>query len=215
MQSIFNELLSSSLIDSDSSEENNEDICLISQETLEHDHVKLLCSHKFNYNFIYAEVLNQKLNPNHNEIQKLKKFQFKCPYCRTIQEGVLPSNSKFPSTFGINAPSTQVIKNSICEYVFVSGKKKNTTCSKKCYGKYCNAHKKIMDKRAQKNILQSKQFICTATTKKGTPCKRKARCIKKLYCMQHLKINDKNTNFPTYPNSTCIPVPTTNVVITI
>ena len=143
MQSNFNDLLSSSIND-DSDDENNDDICLISHETLDDTHVRLVCSHKFNYSFIYAEVVNQKFSSNHNEIQRLKKFQFKCPYCRRIQDGVLPSNPNFPKTNTVNSPSNQIIKNSNCGYTFISGKRKGLKCSKPCYGNYCNNHKIIM-----------------------------------------------------------------------
>ena len=48
MQASFNELLKNSLENSDS-DDDNEDICLISHETLSSNHIKLSCSHKFNY----------------------------------------------------------------------------------------------------------------------------------------------------------------------
>ena len=214
MQSCFNDLLSSSINNRDSDDENNEDICLISHETLDDSHVRLLCSHKFNYSFIYAEVFNQKFSSNHNEIQRLKKFQFKCPYCRTIQDGVLPSHPNFPKTNTVNSPSTQIIKNSNCEYAFLSGKRKGLKCSKPCYGKYCNNNKKIIEKRNGKKIHSKlNEPLCLAVTKKGTPCKRKA--TNKFLCSQHAKKLYEKKPKPNYLNSTCIPAPTTNVVITI
>jgi len=214
MQSCFNDLLTSSIDNSDSDDENNEDICLISHEKLDDSHVRLLCSHKFNYGFIYAEVFNQKFSSNHNEIQRLKKYQFKCPYCRTIQDGVLPSNPNFPKMNTVNSPSCQVIKNSNCEYTFLSGKRKGLNCSKPCYGKYCNNHKNIIEKRnGKKYHSKLNEPLCLAATKKGTPCKRKA--TNKFLCTQHAKIQFKKKPKPDYINSTCIPVPTTNVVVTI
>ena len=51
MQASFNELLKNSLENSDSDDE-NEDICLISHETLSPNYIKLSCSHKFNYKHI-------------------------------------------------------------------------------------------------------------------------------------------------------------------
>jgi len=212
MQSNFNDLLSSSIND-DSDDENNDDICLISHETLDDTHVRLVCSHKFNYSFIYAEVVNQKFSSNHNEIQRLKKFQFKCPYCRKIQDGVLPSNPNFPKTNTVNSPSTQIIKNSNCGYTFISGKKNGLICSKPCYGNYCNNHKNIIAKRnGKKYHSKINEHPCLATTKKGTPCKRIA--TNKFLCSQHAKmVHQKKTVKNAHDLN--INIPQTNVVVTI
>jgi len=210
MQSNFNDLLSSSINDDESDGENNDDICLISHDTLDDTHVRLVCSHKFNYSFIYAEVFNQKFTSNHNEIQRLKKFQFKCPYCRTIQDGVLPSHPNFPKTNTVNSPSSQIIKNSNCEYTFISGKRKNLKCSKPCYGKYCNNHKNIIAKRNGKKVHSKlNEPLCSASTKKGTPCKRKAVGNVKILCSQHYKMLHQGKML--YKCK----IPPTNVVVTI
>ena len=58
MQKSFNDLLFSSLDQEEDTLENTQ-ICLISQEPLTKTHVKLTCSHQFNYQFIYNEVYNQ------------------------------------------------------------------------------------------------------------------------------------------------------------
>ena len=41
---------------------NTDNVCLISGETLEDNHITLLCNHKFNYRSIYEEVVQQKNN---------------------------------------------------------------------------------------------------------------------------------------------------------
>jgi valyl-tRNA synthetase len=67
--------------------------CLISGEPLT-ETVELTCGHKFNYEPLFKEVFNQKLNPNFkNDVLRLKVNEFKCPYCRKVQPTLL-SNDK-------------------------------------------------------------------------------------------------------------------------
>jgi len=200
MQSSFNKLLSSSLSDDDEQLQNNEHICLISQELLDSSHIKLSCSHKFNYNFIYIEIMEQKNNTNLLETQKLKKYQFKCPYCRNIQSGVLPYLQPYPIKYGVNFPPSKTIKNNNCEYLFLSGKRKNLKCSLPCTKKYCIQHYHIIQKRSLKT---TNTLICSAITKKGTQCKKNAKSPAGKYCLQHLK----QVKSPTFPIE--------NVIITI
>ncbi len=202
MQNIFNQMLTEESDEEASCENNN--ICLISQENLSENHVVLVCDHKFNYKYIYKEVYSQKFDINHNEIQKLSKFQFKCPYCRKIQNGVLPSHPDFTDTYGVNCPPNMVIKTNNCCYIFASGKRKGQPCSKKCNLKYCSQHQKIMDKKIAKDVLKVK---CCAFTKKGHKCTRYAKSLDGKFCLQHDK-QDK-------VNNKVYPVVTTNVVITI
>lgn len=202
MQNIFNQMLADES-DEDSTDENN-NICLISHEKLSEHHVVLLCNHKFNYKYIHSEVLQQKYHINHHEIQKLSKFQFKCPYCRKIQNGVLPSHPDFAETYGVNSPTHMIIKTNDCCYIFASGKRKGQPCSKKCYNKYCPQHQKIMDKKIAKDLLKVK---CCAITKKGHKCTRYAKSLDGKFCLQHDKEHKVN-------NKVC-PVVTSNVVITI
>jgi len=205
MQASFNELLKNSLENSDS-DDDNEDICLISHETLSSNHIKLSCSHKFNYKHIYKEVKQQKSGKNLLEVQKLKKFQFKCPYCRNIENGVLSWNPNFPQSFGVNWPPSQFIKPNFCKYTFKSGKKKNMLCNRKCSNDYCTTHQKIMDNRKYK-LTNNNKLKCKAITKKGTPCSRIAKSSNGNYCLQHFKYIESN--------KVCIKIPTENVVITI
>ena len=202
MQNIFNQMMADES-DDDSSYENN-NICLISHEKLSEHHVVLLCNHKFNYKYIHSEVLQQKYHINHHEIQKLSKFQFKCPYCRKIQNGVLPPHPNFAEKYGVNYPINMVIKTNNCCYIFASGKRKGQPCSKKCYKKFCPQHQKIMDRK----IAKKESIIkCCAITKKGLKCTRNAKSLDGKFCSQHDKNNKVN-------NKVCHVV-TNNVVITI
>ena len=87
MQNNFNKLLMQEL--SKESIDDYDNICLISNEPLEKEHITFTCKHKFNYGSIYNEISNQK-KINYLETQKLKLWQIKCPYCRNVQESIRP-----------------------------------------------------------------------------------------------------------------------------
>ena len=67
--------------------------CLISGLPLK-DPVKLTCGHVFNYEPIFKDVFNQKVNPQFKNNTPLKIDHFRCPYCRKIQKKLLPENNK-------------------------------------------------------------------------------------------------------------------------
>ena len=211
MQASFNKILKSSLENTDSDEE-NANICLISHEALSQNPIELSCKHKFLYKNIFNEIIQQKSGTNHLEIQKLKKFQFKCPYCRNIETGVLPWRSSFPQKFGINWPPYHSIKINFCKYVFKSGLKNHNMCNSKCVDKYCKSHLRIINNRNNKKATSS--LKCQAFTKNGTPCSRNAKEPPILYCSQHHQIFSKNVlHKEIYAKSN--PVPTQNIIIPI
>jgi len=76
--------------DSLEGEENN--TCLISGEKLIEHFVKLKCGHSFNYLPLYNDIVNHKKKFNFKESGKsfLSKNQIRCPYCRSVQDGLLP-----------------------------------------------------------------------------------------------------------------------------
>ena len=139
---------------------NNEDnLCLITCKPLTENHVTLVCGHKFNYESIFSEVKKQKLKYNHLEVTHLKKTQVKCPYCRTIQNGLLPYKDGFEKVRWVNHPEALCLLPDKCNYIFASGKKKGMKCKKGCSGEYCNSHKNIMEKRKQKEIEKQKKQL--------------------------------------------------------
>ena len=155
--SIFNKELLELLCQNDTDTDIEEvTTCLISNLPLECNHITLSCGHKFNYKSIFSEVKNQK-RYSHLETQKLKSNQIKCPYCRNIQNGLLPHYGNFAKITGINWPPSKQFKPNKCLYQFVSGKRKGTICDKKCFNKYCPSHKKIIDKRAEKESYNKKK----------------------------------------------------------
>ena len=70
-------------------------LCLITAMPLEKNHITLSCGHNFNYKSILEEITKQKKSISILETQKLEKYQLKCPYCRRIQNGILPFNENF------------------------------------------------------------------------------------------------------------------------
>lgn len=209
-------------------DKNNEKCCLISNEPLIKPHITLICNHSFNYNDIFYEIKNQKKNgsSSYNEITRLKIFQIKCPYCRNVQDGLLPyfKHLDLPKIKGVNSPDRFIYKPDKCSYIFKSGKKKNTCCNKPCYKKYCNAHKIIMERKNKKNgqkshntVLKS-NIIKLSKENKGSCChsmlsgKRKGEWCgsvalysvdSKKYCKTHAK--KYGTFHTTPPVNTIIP----------
>ena len=153
----FNEELMQLLCQDD--DDDDENICLITNTKLKNNFVKLVCGHKFNYKSIFNEVKNQKKYWNHYETQKLKENEIKCPYCRTIQTGLLPHYGNYAKINGINWPRCKQFKPNKCAYIFSSGKRKGLPCNKGCFEKYCLNHEKIIEKRELKNSLNKKKKV--------------------------------------------------------
>tara|TARA_B100000963_G_scaffold297600_1_gene269100 strand:- start:2463 stop:3359 length:897 start_codon:yes stop_codon:yes gene_type:complete len=151
----------------------NEETCLISGDKLEDNFVKLECSHKFNYKDIYNEVHKQKTQPWHSEINKVKTTQLKCPYCRNIQTGLLPFREGYSKVKYVNWPPSLMMLPDNCSYIFVSGKRKGQSCAKRCSGKYCLSHQKIILKREKKKLEKEKKKLEKEKQKKLEKEKKK------------------------------------------
>jgi hypothetical protein len=68
----------------------NENVCLITNTLLNDTKIKLECGHSFNYLPLYRDIKNHKNKFNNMEIKGLKPSQIRCPYCRNIQNILLP-----------------------------------------------------------------------------------------------------------------------------
>jgi hypothetical protein len=77
---------------------NDNNLCLISKQPLTDKFVELECGHKFNYVPLYKDIVNHKLKFNNMEALhgRLKKTQIRCPYCRKIQNKLLPYYDNIP-----------------------------------------------------------------------------------------------------------------------
>ena len=170
----------------------NNNICLITQEKLTDNFIKLPCNHTFNYMSIYNEILFQKNHINKRlESSKTSLYQIKCPFCRTIHNGILPyyEDNNIKIINGINSPYKYILSCYECNYF----KRNNIKCNKKanCYkiGKYCNLHQKYLNKK-EKNINNIELKYCKAILKtgknKGQECKCKIKDNNQ-YCKRHTK----------------------------
>jgi len=160
--------------------ENNKDVCLISNNPLETNSIILECGHKFNYEPIFNEIVKQKKKINRLEVQILKKNQIKCPYCRKIQNGILP----FDNTFNIrelyvNWPPKYWLHTQKCCAILKSGKRKNESCDKICAGKYCLRHSKV-------KVYEKCSAIIKTGKRKGEKCNCNIK-TKQKFCGKHLK----------------------------
>ena len=132
-------------LNNESNDDDNE-ICLISNLPLEKNYITLPCGHKFNYTPLFNEVKNQK-NYNILETSRIKKYQIKCPYCRTIVNNLLPFHYiyKQPRINYVNMPVKYSLESLPCQYILKSGVNCNNFCSNKTachteYGTLCNKH---------------------------------------------------------------------------
>jgi uncharacterized Zn finger protein (UPF0148 family) len=84
----FYEELYKSLDDEENNQEGN--LCLITNSPLSNCHISLDCGHKFNYEPLYNDILNHKTKFNNMERCILKTNEVRCPYCRKVQKTLLP-----------------------------------------------------------------------------------------------------------------------------
>jgi hypothetical protein len=77
-------------------------VCLITNKPLEEDCISLSCNHNFNYEAIYNDIYNHKKKYNSMERCAVKSTQIRCPYCRTIQNKLLPQKWGYKNVHGVN-----------------------------------------------------------------------------------------------------------------
>tara|TARA_B100001063_G_scaffold167716_1_gene156758 strand:+ start:3063 stop:3917 length:855 start_codon:yes stop_codon:yes gene_type:complete len=155
----FNEQLYLMISSLQSTSDEEENMCLITDMPLKENYVKLECGHRFNYNAIFNEVKKQKCMYNHLEVTRLKKKEIKCPYCRRIQNGLLPYCDGFEKIRLVNHPQILQFLPNKCNYIFASGKKKGQSCGKQCLKDYCISHEKIILKRKEKQLLKEEKQL--------------------------------------------------------
>ena len=103
----------------------------------------------------------------------------KCPYCRKIQEGLLPFyNKNFEKIKGVNWPPKHSYSEKNCKYIMRSGKRKGNDCKLFCVGERCYKHYN------SKNIQYCKAILKSGKNK-GEECKCKS--FKNGLCKRHMK----------------------------
>ena len=146
--------------DNQNKTETDNNLCLITNQSLTDKFVELNCGHKFNYIPLYNDIYNHKKKYNNMEgsISSLKVNEIRCPYCRKKQVGVLPYYSELitTKTNGVNFYDDTILQNS---------NKTNTYCFGKC----------------EFIVSQSTNVSCTSTYV------TKSACDNKTYCYYHNK----------------------------
>ena len=172
------------------------DLCLITNEPLTKHHITLDCNHKFNYLAIYHDILNHKKKYNTMERSILKSKQIRCPYCRHVQQKLLPYieetgvskvqgvnyfdenyhikveyvNHKYAHDGYFIGNCAYVVKDSFDNFVECSTKYvKNLHLDNKCY---CSHHKVVMMK---KYMLDRKNKAKQEAKEKAKQEKEKAK----------------------------------------
>lgn len=157
--------------------------CLITYEPLKKYYITLECGHTFNYLPIIKEVYNQKYVHNNYEVTRLGKYQIKCPYCRNIQNSLLPQSIFASNVIGVNSPYKYCMKLYSCTYK----NKLGNECERKCFGKYCVKHHLYTQKI---NSMNKCSHILSSGKRKGEMC---GILTEQTYCKRHLKsLNNMN-----------------------
>ena len=178
---------------------NEEGVCLITNEPLENDYISLKCGHTFNYIPLYNDILGHKTKGNrleHKQFQ-LNKNQIRCPYCKTVQNKLLPYYDKkgVKAILGVNV---QCASNDNCNYAHSSMwaqkmLKKQQVKEAKILQKQKDKEAKILQKQKDKEakILQKQKdkcgFILTRGINKGSQCR--CNIVECGFCKRHLKVN--------------------------
>jgi len=176
-------------------DENN--LCLISNTPLTENYVTLNCNHKYNYIALFKDICNEKSKANiYNS--KLKINEIRCPYCRKIQDNLLPYNDLIKkmnigkvngvNNIDINQTSFNKFKHGTCCF--------NTNCNDNFVfefqdGKdYCYFHKKEVEKQILKEkILQKKEEMKQAKLKEKEEMKQAK--LKEKEEMKQSKLKEK------------------------
>ena len=182
----------------DSDEENeNTNMCLISQNILDENAITLNCGHSFNYIDLYNEVKKQKSSKNltlDKNIQQLKKNEYICPYCRTRQHSLLPhvKDENIQYISGVNAPFHACMPFHHCSYITKSGKNKGIPCKEHALMKnnlrLCSRHSSYIIKYSNKKNLESHEKCCAVLKfgiRKGQHCGAKIHNVETQTCKRH------------------------------
>lgn len=133
--------------------EKEEERCTISKEKRDETYIKLECGHGYNYVHIYREVYKQKREYVKTETQNLRRNEIKCPYCRNVQEKVLPIMEGYPEERYVNGPKRIRMKRYKCERILKRGKRKGEKCGKESERERCGSCERI-EKKKEKSIKE-------------------------------------------------------------
>lgn len=174
--------------------------CLLTKEPLDNIHIKLECGHKFNYVPLYREVVMQKItgmsSTGYYQSHSLKRNEIKCPYCRTVQDKLLPylEYDGVNKMTNVNQPKTLSMSVQTCSHIeYKKSKKQGSTCKENAIhfvnGAYlCKKHSlnvaTNVSTPATIETIEHKVEVATDTCgailrygkNKGKPCKNSSNC---------------------------------------
>jgi hypothetical protein len=170
--------------------------CLITHEPLDSNHIKLNCNHEFNYIPIFKYLVNFKKNFNRYETKRLRANEIICPYCRSIEDKLLPyiPLPGVTEVHGVNAELYSRRIKGACEYNGCNSTTVYTYYSDNKH--YCYYHCNMMiqnDEKRKKNenkinnrctyiYLRGKNSgnRCTTIAKTNCLCSKHTPKIKKI-----------------------------------
>ena len=171
----YSELYKSLDDNNNDADNDDENICLITNAPLMEKFVTLKCKHKFNYVPLFKDIMNRRTFKL--ETQRLKHNEISCPYCRNIQNELLPyyDDMGVEKVHGINFIDENVIvektssndkyKFGICNYKSISATGEPMLCINTYVSvltedgkEYCSYHKRITYRVYVKNKLIKKKL---------------------------------------------------------
>lgn len=177
--------------------------CLITHQPLDPTTaVTLECHHSFNYLPLFKYVRTSKSGKFTNlETARLKSSQLKCPFCRNVQNTLLPlppPGVDAPPTHGVNMIEYSSAMTGTCHYTDRAGQPCPSTSVYLCYHDnqcYCFHHryvmKKIWDKQAQQEKKPKCPYIFCRGIRQGAMCgKNVTNNIAGGLCSAHSKTKD-------------------------
>jgi hypothetical protein len=160
-------------------------LCLITKESLHPNHIILSCGHKFNYLPLYKEVVNQKNKSNTGyEITKLDIHQIKCPYCRRITNKLLPyiPYTSVKLIKYVNCPEEHCMNATKCSHTFRRRNKSDSNSDENIDSNNDSGHEST---------------TATTTVIKEHRCDKNAiyyEAEKVLFCQSHYKLYKKKAD---------------------
>lgn len=212
--------------------DNNGDLCLISNLPLKDCFVKLNCGHKFNYEPLYKDIFNHKKRFNNLEQSKNKLglHQIRCPYCRNIQNELLPfyEDLGLPKENGVNyydpnnvngISYSYINSENQCQYQIITTDSSGNSHTYQChhYGythynlktkynnetKYCYTHKLAVVKSIKEALKEKNKAIKLEEKNKKLEEKLKMKIALKQKTLENKKIVTVETS---ETNNLCIAI---------
>jgi hypothetical protein len=175
-----------------------EDCCLITKDTLTTNYITLPCKHTFNYLPLYKTICIQKQKQSSNllETNYLGQSEIRCPYCRTKFYKLIPyiPMKGVGATALVNYPISSTMEFQCCNWLKKTGINKGQMCNKPAYfdvsesilkieAPYCVSHWKECErieqaKQEQEQAKQDQAKQCEWTKEMNDYSKQK--CVSEL-----------------------------------